>query len=414
MDSISPNSKTLRPLLALLLTIATLCLCGPPLLLWLLSAGGGRDEATFYSAVGILKIGVWACPVGAILLVIYALLDGVWKKPLRRAWFFWLLVLVGLVMGAKVAAYFYGEWQTGQQRTAEQQVIDHAAGDQQQMQHALLTDDVKAFSVAYKACDIYCSRLPWLRKAITAEAPLSLSVLLKSETAQSYASDLTNADHGGICRDGAYYEGYYPLAGQVGATGNLAMIDLLLPLWSHDDVQQAFYGAAFGNHVDTMKALVAYGANPRQPIDENPIGDVSVDDAITAAMSSGSVDSLQWLAEQNVRPGSDREKNLIWVKFGEWVDVTPSNVWTVQLDAMLNVLERIGVSPTHNASEPLWHAVDSGNAVLARALLRHGALAKDLSQDVDRQAKLQTLLAGPPGQLGNGGRVQNCTGSAVN
>jgi hypothetical protein len=282
------------------------------------------------------------------------------------------------------------------------------------MQLALLTDDVAAFSVAYKACDTYCSRLPWLRKAVAAEAPRSLSVMLKGETLQSYARALTKVSRGGICRNGAYYERYYPLAGQVGATGNLAIIDLFLPLWTHDDVQQALHGAAFGNHVDAMKALVAHGANPRQAVNEDPIGDVPVDDAITAATNSGSVDALHWLAGQDVHPGSDAEQNLIWVKFGDWVDATPPDVWTVQLEPMLKALEKMGISPGHNASEPLWHAVDSGNAVLARALLRNGALAKDLSQDADRQARLETLLVGPPDQVGNGGRVQKCSGSAVN
>ena len=100
MDSEAMTSKSVRPLPALLLTAAALCLGAALLLRWFLFGGHAG-----LAAVAFLGLGMIVYPSGVILLIVYAVLDKPWTRPFRRAWFFWLQVLVIVVIGMSVAGW---------------------------------------------------------------------------------------------------------------------------------------------------------------------------------------------------------------------------------------------------------------------------------------------------------------------
>ncbi|HWX66397.1 MAG TPA: hypothetical protein VNZ27_08240 [Rhodanobacter sp.] len=410
MESETKTPKPMRPLpallLALLLTAATLCLWVPVLFLLVIAMGPG-DMA----AVAFLELGVVTCPIGVILLIVYAALDKPWKHPFQRTWFFWLQVLAIVVIGLGVGSSFFHDWRAQRQQVAEWKEAERAKEPQGVMQAALFHDDDASFAKAYKICDISCPRGAWLPKAIAAHAPRIIGVLLKGVTRRTYEDDFLNrADHMGICKDGVYYENYFALPGRAGASGDMAIIEQFLPQWDRDQVQEAFVGAAFGNHVDTMRALIAHGANPHQRMDEHPPAQVAVDSVRSAAMRSGAVDALRWLDEQGVRDGSDYEQDLIWESFDEWIKHSPRAVWTEQLETMLDALAKLGAVPAHSShGGSLGRAADDGDALLAHALLRRGALVESVDDDYSR-AKLQALLKGAPDQLGSddGTHILSC------
>lgn len=75
-----------------------------------------------------------------------------------------------------------------------------------------------------------------------------------------------------------------------------------MPLWNGDQLQQAFDGAAMGNQVAAMQLLAARGANPKAVAPPRELGDgAPVDDAITFAVRTGSVDALNWLADHGAQ-----------------------------------------------------------------------------------------------------------------
>jgi hypothetical protein len=407
MDSEATNSKPMHPLLALLLAAATLCLWVPVLFLLVIAMGPG-DMA----AVAFLQLGMITCPIGALLLIVYAALDKPWKRPFQRTWFFWLQVFGIVVIGMGFASTSFHDWQSQRHQAAEWKEAERAKEPQGIMQAALLHDDDASFAKAYKICGISCPRGAWLPGAIAAHAPRIIGVLLQGLTRRTYKDEFLNrADHMGICKDGTYYEGYFALPGRAGASGDMAIIEQFLPQWDRDQVQEAFVGAAFGNHVDTMRALIAHGANPHQRIDDNPPEQVAVDSASSAAMRSGATDALRWLNEQGVRVGSDHERDLIWESFDSWIQHSPKAVWTGQLEAMLDTLAKLGTVPADRShGRSLGRAADDGDALLAHALLRRGAVAESIDNDDYSRGMLQALLKGPADQLGNddGTHILSC------
>ncbi|QND44573.1 hypothetical protein HB780_01850 (plasmid) [Rhizobium lusitanum] len=406
MDSEAMSSKPMHPLLALLLTAAAICLFGPLLLLALVSGQGG-----YSAAVAVVELAMVACPMGAIMLIVYDVLDKPWKRPFPRSWFFWLQVLAIGMIGMSVASGFLEDWQRERQQAWDYEEEQRAKEPRGVMQAALSHDDDASFAKAYKICGKSCLRGEWLPKAIVAQAPRILGVLLEGATKRTYEKEFLNTAYlMGICKEGAYYEGYFALPGRAGASGNMAVIERFLPQWDRDQVQEAFAGAAFGNHIDTMRALIAHGANPHQPMNENPPPQVAYDSVTSAAVRSGAIDALRWLGEQGVRVGSDNEQDQIWTSFDEWIEHSPSAVWIGQLEAMLDALARLGAVPAHNShGGSLGRAAGAGDALLAHALLRHGAVVESIDDD-DLRAALQALLKRPPDQLGwdDGTRILLC------
>lgn len=393
-------------LLNLALFAAALCLWGPLLLFALVWMSRG-DQGAYFFAVVLFQVGFYACPAGALVVALYAAVVRPWRRPAAKAWFFWMQVLAVAVIGMAAGAFALNDWQDRRQHAAEQRAADEASAQERQMDVALRHDDVATFAHHYQACGEYCARQRWIRKAVAAEAPGILASLLKDAAPASPALPWGEAENDGICKDGAYYEGYLSIAALAGAKGNRAIIDQLLPLWNREQVQQAFDGAAMGNQVATMQMLLQHGADPQRKRREDTVTGEPVDDAMTFATSTGAADALRWLAEHGARP--DGETTLLWATFNDWVEHSPAEVWTGRLDAVLDALGKLGVEPTHNGSQPLWPAIDAGNARLIHELVRRGARPADV-EDSDRQAQLQALLAGPADALGraDGQKVQSC------
>lgn len=404
MESETTTPEPMRPLpallLALLLTAAALCLWVPVLFLLMIAMGPG-DMA----AAAFLELGMVTCPIGVILLIVYAALGKPWKRPFQHTWFFWLQVLGVAVIGMGVGSSFLHDWQDQRRQANTQEEAERSMEPQRLMRAALSHDDDASFAKAYKLCGMYCPEGTWLDEAIAAHAPRIVGVLLDGMVKRVYDDRLGRAENMSICKRGASYEGYFSMAGKVGVSGDIAIIERFLPLWDQDDVQEAFNGAAFGNHVDAMRALVAHGADLHRPMDD----DHPFDNVSSSAMRSGSVDALRWLGEQGVRISGEKGQHEIWTVFDEWVEHSPSAVWTGQLEAMLDALAKLGTGPADDQSSSLRRAARVGDAVLAHVLLRHGAEAKNID-DEDTQAALQSLLKGPPDQLGSddGSRVQAC------
>ncbi|RDD83671.1 hypothetical protein DVJ77_03605 [Dyella tabacisoli] len=396
----------MHPLLALLLTAGALFLWGPLLFLGYLASGHGSD-----AGLAFFELAMVACPIGAVMLIVHAALDKPWKRPFRRAWFFWLQMLAIGLIGISFTSSFFHQWLYGHQQASWDEGVERAQEPKGVMQAALLHDDDASFAKAYKICGRYCLLGEWLPKAIAAHAPRIVGVLLEGVTKRTYKDDFLNtADHMGTCKDGVYYEGYFALPGRAGASGDMAIIEQFLPQWDRDQVQEAFVGAAFGNHVEIMRALIAHGANPHQPIDQHPPAQVATDSASSAAMRSGAVEALRWLSEQGVRVDSHYEQDLVWESFDEWIQHSPRAVWTGQLEAMLDTLARLGTVPAHRShGRSLGRAADDGDALLAHALLRHGAVVESVDEDYSR-GMLQALLKGPADQLGrdDGTHILSC------
>lgn len=395
-------------LLNLALFAAALCLWGPLLCFALLWIGRGQGgEGPFLLAVALFQISIYACPAGALVVALYAMVAKPWRRPASQVWFFWMQVLAVAVIGLAAAGFALDDWRDRRQHAAAQRSAEQAAEQERQMDIALRSDDVAQFGVHQQACGDACPRPLWVRKAVAAQAPRTLALLLQGVTRADYASGMSKAENDGICMDGAYYEGYLTLAALAGAKGNPAIIDQLLPLWDREQVQQAFDGAAMGNQVALMQRLMERGADPRRTRAEDAPPGEPVDDAMTFATSTGAADALSWLASHGAR--STDETNLLWVTFVAWTNHSRPDVWTDRLDAMLDALDKLDVHPAHNQSEPLWLAVDAGNARLVHALLRRGARAEDVT-DANRKTRLQSVLAGPADALGaaDGRDAQSC------
>lgn len=393
-------------LLNLALFAAALCLWGPLLLFALLWMGRGGESA-YFLAVALFQVSAYACPAGALVVALYAAVVRPWRRPAANVWFFWTQVAAVVAIGIAAGAFALDDWHDRRQHAAQQRAADEASAQEQQMDDALRKDDVAAFASHYQACGEYCARQRWTRQAVAAEAPRILAFLLKDAAPAGPAVSWGEAENDGICKDGAYYEGYLSIAALAGAKGNQAIIDQLLPLWNREQVQQAFDGAAMGNQVATMQRLLQHGADPQRKRKEDTLTGEPVDDAMTFAAGTGAADALRWLAEHGARP--DGETTLLWASFNDWVGHSPAEVWTGRLDAVLDALDKLGVEPTHNRSQPLWPAIDAGNTRLIHALVRRGARPADV-EDSGRQAQLQTLLAGPADALGraDGQNMQSC------
>jgi hypothetical protein len=100
MDSEAMNSKPVHPLLDLLLAATALCLGAALVFVCFLS--GGHAGLAAEAFLGLLLV---VFPIGVILLIVYAVWDMPWKRPFRRAWFFWLQVLATVVIGRIVAEW---------------------------------------------------------------------------------------------------------------------------------------------------------------------------------------------------------------------------------------------------------------------------------------------------------------------
>ncbi|WP_266160791.1 hypothetical protein [Dyella silvatica] len=100
MDSEATTSKPVHPLLAVVLAASSLCLGAALVLVWLLSSGQGGLAAGAFLGLCFIVF-----PVGAILLIVYAVWDMPWKRPFWSAWFFWLQVLVLAIVGRSVAIW---------------------------------------------------------------------------------------------------------------------------------------------------------------------------------------------------------------------------------------------------------------------------------------------------------------------
>lgn len=417
MESDRPKPANIAGLfLNLVLSAAALCLWGPLLLFALLWTTHG-SEGAYGLAVALLQMGTYACPAGAVMVALYAALVRPWRRPAAQAWFFWMQVLAVAMIGFAAGSFLLDDWRDGRQHAARQALIDQSIAQERQMDVTLLSDDVTTFAPLYQACGEYhCPRLPWVRKAVVARAPRILGLLLKGVTpGSSDADNLGSAANIGVCRDGIRYDTYASVSNLAGASGNLAIIDQLMPLWDGDQLQQAFDGAALGNQADAMRVLADRGVNPKAAIRKPEFDDdAPTDQAIAFAVSTGAVDALKWLADHGAQVQDDRQKHGLWVEFGQWVHRTPPEVWSSKLDPMLDALARLDVHPGHNQSEPLWLAIDTRNARLIHALMRHGARAQDVD-DPERQAGLQSLLAGQPDAPGedDGRDVRHCQTDAV-
>ena len=417
MESNQPRPATEAGfLLNLGLFAAAICLWGPLLLFALLLMSRGNASAYVF-AIALFQIAPYACPAGALVVALYAAVVRPWRRPASRAWFFWMQVFAVAAIGFAAGVFALNHWQEQREEAARQVLINHAEEQERLMDAALLADEDAKFASHYQACgEDHCARLSWIRKAVAAQAPRILGLLLRGVTPGSGdANSMGKAEDGSICRDGVRYDAYFSLSNLAGASGDQAVINQLAPLWDDRQLQQAFDGAAMGNQVAAMQMLAMRGANPKAMATPHKLEDgMPVDYAITFAVRTGAADALNWLADHGAQLQDDGEKNGIWVLFDEWMRHTPPSVWNGKIEPILDALDRLGVHPTHNGSEPLWFAIDAQNVRLIHVLMRHGARIEDVN-DPTRQASVKSVLAGPDDAIGrdDGRDATLCRGNTL-
>jgi len=329
-----------------------------------------------------LKAGV----IAIAILLLYALLAKPWRRPgwERTLFFLQTPAVVVVCFGmAQALPYYLEDLQYEEQQTQFDTHLKNLIA-------ALLSDDAARFPQLLTACGKDCKG-PWLDNAVVYEAAQTAGVLLKNPESDYLTADYTGARSG--CFNQTLYHIPLSRAGLVGLHNNPSMLAQFQPYWSRADIQQALHGAAAGNHVELMQALVEQGADLRERTDDPEAS------LVVAAIRGGAIDALNWLAQQGVRVHGEQDQLEAWHSVNMWIGNVSQQTSAQHIDALLDALQALGIDPapkTPEGIQPLKESVLSlapANGILAEALLHHGAHREFL--DRDALHALQATLARP-------------------
>lgn len=376
-----------------LLWLSGILLWGAGLAAVVTFSGGLSGAASGMAAVVLVSVLVmafnWIAGAGIALLALYVLIYRPWRWPDRGGMAFWLqvvlVVLALLAFGAQIEGQRSDDAERAQEaaNTAKLNAAEHG------MIVALRTDDAATFATDYAICQDSCRWDAWVARAVIANAPHSLALLLKGMTPESYAKLADSMLLPGACVNRTYQYSSHSLGRLIGWRNAPAITAQFAPFLRPQDRDYAFRGAVMTGSLDQMNALVKQGVDPLHAKAE--LGDS--DNLIATAASGGAAASIPWLTHAGIVVSTQDDAEAVWRNLADWVADSPPDVATQAIDAWFAASPHIRYAPgakLDRAAE-LDVVVSRESPMLIRAMLQHGYRAEDLAPG--SRERLNQLLA---------------------
>jgi hypothetical protein len=372
--------------LRFLLGLSVLGLWASALVAAFVFMGRGGDYGAAMT-MGLLLLGCLAAAGGALLLFgLYTVFARPWRLAAgteRRVFAVhaWLAGIVLLTGGGLLASFYLEDIRS--ERTL--QLGEH----QSRIVEAITKDDIQDFERELKLCGDLCTDDTWVEEAVDRRASRVLAWQLNSLDKKQYQHLYSGRSNKRGCQGGSLFDISMPVSGLAGLRYRPEIIQALQPFWTADDFQAALWGAAAGDHLEGVQALIKAGADPSRPMLSAREGGL-----ILAATGRGAEHVLAWLAAQGQHVDTASQRDL-WSALIGWGHQTATGTYRGRMDSVLGSLIAMGVSirPTGPENDPLRMAWKDGDSILAKALVRHGASDAAWSPD-DRKA-FEELVAQP-------------------
>lgn len=365
--------------LRLLLGLSVLGLWGSALVAALIFMGRSGGDYGTAMAMGLLLLACLIVAGGALVLFgLYTVLARPWRlaSGTERKLFevhAWLAGVVLLVGGAMLASFYVEDIRS--ERALRQ------GQHQNRIIEAITKDDTQEFERELKLCGDLCVDDTWVEEAVDRRATRVLAWQLNSLNKMQYQHLYSERSNKRGCQGGSLFDMTMPVSGLAGLRYQPEMIQALQPFWTADDLHAALWGAAAGDHVEGVRALIKAGADPSKPMASAKEGSL-----ILTATGRGGERVLAWLATQGYHVDAASQRDL-WLALIDWGNQTAMGTYRGRMDSVLGSLIAMGanVTPTSPENDPLRLAWEKGDSILAKALVRHGASDATWSPD-DRKA----------------------------
>lgn len=339
---------------------------------------GGGDYGTAM-AMGLLLLGCLAVAGGALLLFgLYIVFARPWRLAagkerklfLMHAWLAGIVLLVG---GGSLTSFYLEDIKSERSlRRGEHQ---------NRIVEAISQDNIQDVERELERCGDLCADDTWVEEAVDRRASRVLAWQLSSLDKKQYQHLYTERSSKRGCQGGSLFDMPMPVSGLAGLRYQSEMIRVLQPFWTADDFHAALWGAAAGDHPEGMQALIRAGADPSKPLLSAKEGSL-----ILVATGRGAEHALAWLATQSYHVDASSQRDL-WLALIDWGNQTAAKTYRERLDSILGALITMGanLTPTRPEDDPLRLAWQKSDAILVKALVRHGASDAAWSPD-DRKA----------------------------
>lgn len=373
--------------LRFLLGLSVLGLWASALVSALVFMGRGRGDYGTAMALGLLLLASLVVAGGALLLfTLYTVFARPWRLAAgaERKMFVmhaWLAGAVLLVGGSSLASFYLDNIRS--ERNLRQ------GEHQNRIVDAITKDDTQDFESELKLCGDLCAGDTWVEETVDRRASRVLAWQLNSLDKTQYQHLYSERSEKRGCQGGSLFDIAMPVSGLAGLRYRPEMIQALRPFWTADDLQAALWGAAAGDHLEGVQALIKAGADPAKPMLSAKEGNL-----ILAATGRGGEHVLAWLAAQGYHVDAASQRDL-WLALIDWGHQTADGTYRGRMDGVLGSLIAMGanIKPASPDNDPLRLAWKDGDAILARALVRRGASDAAWSPD-DRKAFAE-LVAQP-------------------
>lgn len=373
--------------LRFLLGLSVLGLWASALVAGLVFMGRGGGDYGTAMAMGLLLLASLVVAGGALLLfALYTVFARPWRLAagaerntfVMHAWLAGAVLLVG---GSSLANFYLEDIRN--ERTLRQ------GEHQNQIVDAITKDDTQDFERELKLCGDLCVDDTWVEEAVDRRASRVLAWQLNSLDKKQYQHLYSGRSNKRGCQGGSLFDIPMPVSGLAGLRYQPEMIHALQPFWTADDLQAALWGAAAGDHLEGVQALIKAGADPSKPMLSAKEGNL-----VLAATGRGGEHVLTWLAAQGYQVDAASQRDL-WLALIDWGHQTADETYRGRMDSVLGSLIAMGAHITQESPEndPLRLAWKDGDAILAKALVHHGASDAAWSPD-DRKA-LAELVTQP-------------------
>ncbi|MFC4763007.1 hypothetical protein [Dyella koreensis] len=368
-----------------LLGLSSLGLWGSILVTALIFMGRGGGDYGTGMAMGLLLLACLAVAGGALLLFgLYTVGARPWRLAAgaeRKAFVVhaWLAGVVLLVGGSSVARSYLEDLKSAHTRKQ--------AEHQYKIVEAITKDDTQDFASQVNLCGDLCAGDTWVEEAVDRRASGVLAWQLSSLNKAQYQHLYTERSSKRGCQGGSMFDMSMPVSGLAGLRYQPEMIRALEPFWTADDLHAALWGAAAGDHPEGMQALIEAGADPSKPSSSAKEGSL-----ILAAAARGAEHTLAWLATRGYHIDAATQRDL-WMVLIDWGNNTAAETYRGRMDNVLSSLIAMGASitPASPASDPLRLALEKGDSILAKALVRRGA--SDAAWSPDERKAFAELVA---------------------